>query len=333
MDDDERRLGARVIRPDLDAVGDGVPEDAVLDIEPDPGRRRLPVFEFEFCGLARQKSLQGGVLFDAIGYLVVGEGELARLLASVVPGRDIAVARRAFVHDGLGLEIESRVEVGHPVEEDGGLVRVSGLARHEIGLGKIDDAVEDRLLPLAVDEVGADEPPAVFAVEVAVAVVDPEPMKRIVFIGMLGVEKEAPVGELRGEDAVLVQARAAKGLEIVLREPRPAMRALHLPGRLQGIDLPRVHRNRFPAGRAMAVRPYHPRPGNGGSEHELPKGVVGHGEPGLGGFDGGLAGGFAPRGCRGSDPHFLADRLGEKDRAGFLAGRGTLSQGACEPDK
>ncbi len=290
-----RHLRARPVRLDLGQVGQRVAQDALLDVAADVGQRRLGVLQAEGPRLAAQKGHQLVVVAQTIGHLVVRQGQLADLLAGIVPGRDVTAARRAFVHHPFSGKVERRVKVGHTVQQHTRLMGIARLARDHVRRRQVPDPRHNRLLPLPVDQVRSDESPAFLAIDVALTVIHAERVPRVRRVRMLGIEQQPAVRPLRVEDALLVQARTVEGVKIVLGKQLLAVRAAHLPRLLEGLDLPVVHGHAFQAGRAVPVRPDHPRPLDRVAEHQVPQLVVGERQPRLGRFDQPIAGLGRPR--------------------------------------
>jgi len=136
-----------------------------------------------------QKCLQFSVFLNRRENPVVGNNQIARLHAGIVPGGDISAVGAAFVHPTLLAEIVGRIEIGHAVEQDAGFMGVRGIAGDDVRGCQIADTRHDRLLPLAVDQIGPDETPSFLAVDITLAVIDTETMERIVGVGMLGIEE------------------------------------------------------------------------------------------------------------------------------------------------
>src|SRR5262249_50068696 len=103
----------------------------------------------------------------------------------------------------------------------------------------------DELLPVAVDEIGPDEPPPMPVRDLALPIVHAERAQRVARIGMLRVDEERAVGAQRVEKAMPVEAGAVEPREIVLRKEFPAVRAARLPGMIERVDDPVVHRRAF----------------------------------------------------------------------------------------
>src|SRR5438093_8770969 len=106
---------------------------------------------------------------------------------------------------------------------------VSRLASGNVCGSQISDAIDDGLLPLAEDEVSANEPPTFAFGSVPFAIIHAELMQRVSRVGMIGVEKERAIGVLRIKDALLVQAGAVELEEIIFWKQLLTLGALHLP--------------------------------------------------------------------------------------------------------
>src|ERR1051325_4629343 len=104
-----------------------------------------------------------------------------------------------LVDKPLRPEIEGGVKVRDTVEQDTGLVGAGSVAGGHISRREIANAPEDRLFPLAINQIRANEPPTVLSLAVAFAVVHPKMVKRIAGLGMVGVEKERSIGPFRVE--------------------------------------------------------------------------------------------------------------------------------------
>ena len=93
---------------------------------------------------------------------------------------------------------------------------VSRVTGGNMSRGQAADAVNDPLLPLAVDEIGIDEPPAVAVRRVAFAIVHAKAVQRIGRRRVLDIEEEGPVGALRLEEPLGVLARLVILEEVIL---------------------------------------------------------------------------------------------------------------------
>ena len=280
----------------------------------------LGLAKLALSGLGREERHQLRVAGQALEHRIVRQREVVHFHTGIVPGGNVAGAGRPFIHDAFLAEVERRVEIRHAIEQDAGFVGIRRVAGGDVGRGEIADAGDDRLLPLPEDEIGVDEPPAFAVRDVAFAIVHAESVQRIGGLRMFGVEQQRPVGALRLEEALGVQAGTVELGEIILRKQLLALGTLHLPRLLQRVRDPLIHRHRFPAGGAMAVRPHLPGPPDRVAEHEVPQLVVGQLHPRLGGGHERIADGRSPVvlarvGLR------AGDQFGREERARHLPTR------------
>ncbi|MCL6645586.1 MAG: GTP-binding protein, partial [Dehalococcoidia bacterium] len=98
-------LRARVVGVDAVAVLEGMTQDPILDVAADVGRGRLRVLQSVCFRLAAQEGDQTPVAFDLRADRIIGERQLPRLLAGVVPGGDVAGMGRALVHHAFFPEV------------------------------------------------------------------------------------------------------------------------------------------------------------------------------------------------------------------------------------
>src|ERR1051325_6545262 len=168
-----------------------------------------------------------------------------------------------LVDKPLRPEIEGGVKVRDTVEQDTGLVGAGSVAGGHISGREIADAPEDRLFPLAINQIRANEPPTVLSLAVAFAVVHPKMVKRIAGLGMVGVEKERSIGPFRVEYPVCIQAGEIKFPEIIFWKQFATMGTAHFPRPFEWGRLPFVHWHALFARGTMTVRPDHPGTRNG----------------------------------------------------------------------
>src|SRR5204862_1739255 len=91
---------------------------------------------------------------------IVSQGQLLDLDARIMPGGYVARARRAFVEHAFFPEIGGWIKICHAVQKHAGRVRIGEVAGGHVRGGEVAAAAHDSLLPLAENQVGPDEPPA-----------------------------------------------------------------------------------------------------------------------------------------------------------------------------
>jgi hypothetical protein len=114
-------------------------------------------------------------------------------------------AQTLLVDHRLLREIEAGVHVRDTIQQDAGLAGVSRVARQDVRFAQRMMPAQHRLLPLAVDQVRADEPPPLAVLDEALAVVHAEPVQRVVRVGVRGVEQQRAVGRGGVEDAARIE--------------------------------------------------------------------------------------------------------------------------------
>src|SRR5688572_7318165 len=97
-----------------------------------------------------------------------------------MPDGDVPISLYLLVQQRLRFEIERRIHIRHPIEQDGRLLRVSRVACQNVSGCQTRDAKMYRLLPLPENQICADEPPAIRAFDVSGAVIDSEIPQRLV---------------------------------------------------------------------------------------------------------------------------------------------------------
>ncbi len=186
-------------------VAQRVAQNAVLNVSLDVGESRFGIGQAMLNGFAMQKLHQFVVISDCLKNCVVSQCQKAGLLASIVPDRDIAVGTQmSLVDDGLSAEIKLWVKVGNAVKQNRCLAGVNFIASDERGGSQVFDSAKHQLLPLPVNQVSADETPAVFTLHITFAIVHTKFVQRVVGVGMLGVKQQTSVGTLGVKDAMLV---------------------------------------------------------------------------------------------------------------------------------
>ena len=206
LDRRDRCVGHGIIRLDLRPIAERVVKDSLLEVPLNVGERGFGIGELVFRGFAGEKLHQLRVAGQPFKDRIVGQREVVNLHTRVVPGGNVTRARRAFVHHTFLAKVERRIKISHAIEQHAGLVGIGQVSRGHVGRGETSDSADDGLLPLAEDEVSADEPPALAVLHAALAVIHAEAMQRVGRVRMICVKEQRAVSALRIEHVLLIQA-------------------------------------------------------------------------------------------------------------------------------
>src|SRR5262249_51973468 len=115
---------------------------------------------------------------------VIGPGQFVDLETGIVPGGNIAVPCFPLIENAFLAKIKIRIKIGGPIEKYSRAMRIVGISSGHVRGSQVSNPIDDGLLPLAKNQVSANESPPFPAIGVTLAIINTKVVKWVGGVGM-----------------------------------------------------------------------------------------------------------------------------------------------------